>query len=180
MIKKLRKISTAEKYSNPWWKYNIDRYEMPDGHEGDYHYVHSSGSTFIIPITDEGNFFLVKQFRYLNQKESLEFPGGGIKRGLTPAENAVEELREEAGLLSEKIIYLGSFNPFNGVTDEICNVYLAESVKSVGNSPEPSEEFDIVELTFSELINKIAKGEIWDGMTLTAWSLYIYSEHLQK
>jgi len=64
-----------------------DTYVLPDElHKGDYYYVHSNGSTIVIPCLDEDHFVLVKQFRYLNQKESLEFPGGGLQNDVGSVE----------------------------------------------------------------------------------------------
>jgi len=115
---------------------------------------------------------MTKQYRYLNQKPSIEFPGGGIKKGLEPLQNAMEELEEESGYCTNNIIELGSFNPFNGVTDEICHVFLARDLVKCKAKPEPSEEFEIFEINHEKIINFIKRGEIWDGMTLAAWSVY--------
>jgi ADP-ribose pyrophosphatase len=172
MLQKLKNISTKEKFANKWWRYIVDEYTWPDGSIGEYHFVRTSGSTMIIPRLNETSFVMTRQYRYLNSKVSLEFPGGGIKQGLTPEQNAIEELQEEAGYVSGKLEMIGFFNPFNGVTDEICTVFLADELESTHASPEASEEFEIVILTKKEIINKIKSGELWDGMSLAAWSIF--------
>jgi len=175
MLKRLNKISEKSIKKNNWWDYRVDSYLLPNGKEGEYHFVRTSGSTFVIPEKDENVFIMTKQFRYLNQRESIEFPGGGLKADLSPIENAKYELQEEAGY-SGVLKKVGEFNPFNGVTDEICHVFHAKDLKHVEATPEPSEEFEILELTINEINHKIQKGEIWDGMTLAAWSLYYFSK----
>ena len=172
MLQKLKKISTKELISNKWWRYIIDEYTWPDGSAGEYHFVRTTGSTMVIPKLNETSFVMTRQYRYLNGRISIEFPGGGIKPGLTPQQNAIEELREEAGYIPNKLTEIGSFNPFNGVTDEICNVFVAEELEFTQAAPEPSEEFEIINLTEKEIFNKINTGELWDGMTLAAWSIY--------
>jgi ADP-ribose pyrophosphatase len=171
MLKKLSQISSELKSTNPWWDYRVDEYTRPDGNSGEYHYVDSRGSSMVIPFREDGKIILIRQYRYLNSRESIEFPGGGIKRGLTPLENAKEELKEETGYRSRELTYLGCFNPFNGVTNEICSVYLAADLVSGEAMPEHSEEFEIIELTKEQIDNKINNGEIWDGMTIAAWAL---------
>lgn len=160
--------------SNPWWDYNLDNYILPNGNVGEYHYVNSRGATIIIPLHDNNTFSMVRQYRYLNKRHSLEFPGGGIKKGLLPMENALEELKEETGIIPKKLRLIGEYNPYNGVTNEICYTYIATGLMVSESEPEPSEELEIVRLDFSQIVEFIKQGEIWDGMTLAAWTLYIY------
>lgn len=175
MLKELSTVKSELKFYNQYWEYWLDQYVMPSGDIGDYHYVSSRGSTMIIPQKDNGNFIMIKQFRYLNKKLSLEFPGGGIKPNLKPVENAIEELKEEVGLFANNTKYLGQYNPFNGVTNEISHIFYMSDLRACGSNPEPSEEFEILEISKSEIIQKISKGEIWDGMTLAAWAMYYFS-----
>jgi ADP-ribose pyrophosphatase len=171
MLRKLRKISSVLKFSNPWWDYRVDEYIRPDGKSGVYNYVDSRGSTMVIPVNEDGKIILIRQYRYLNSRESIEFPGGGIKKKLSPLENAIEELKEETGYGSRELTYLGCFNPFNGVTNEMCSVYLAKDLVAGDAKPEHSEEFEIIELNKEQIDDKINNGEIWDGMTIAAWAL---------
>ena len=172
MLKVLRQIGTELLAKNPWWEYRKDLYEHPDGSEGDYYFVHTPGSVMIVPITDEGKIMLVRQYRYLNRREGLEFIGGGIKPGKSVEESAHEELLEEAGIIAGKLIHIGEFNPMNGVTDEICNIFVARSLKKDAAKPEATEEFEIEELDYSTICEMISVGTIWDGMTLAAFAIF--------
>ncbi|MBM2813519.1 MAG: nudF [Ignavibacteria bacterium] len=172
MLKKLNTLSSELKFTNPYWEYKFDKYELPNGEIGNYHYINSRGATLVIPVCDDGSIVMLRQFRYLNQMASIEFPGGGIKEGNTPEKNAYEELKEETGFIAGKLKSIGFFNPYNGVTNEICNVYLAEKLTESEAKPEDTEEFEILFLNKQQMIELIKKGEIWDGMTLAAWSLY--------
>ena len=175
MQKKFDKISSETIETNPYWVYKHDKYIMPNDAIGDYYYVETPGSIMVIPKLNDGRFVLVRQYRYLNQLFSLEFPGGGMKSGISPELNAREELSQEAGLITGNISKIGEFNPFNGVTNEICNVFIAEDLSEVKSSPDESEEFDVIRLSFDEINELIRSNEIWDGMTLSAWSLYVFS-----
>lgn len=172
MLKRLARLASETLHENPWWQYRRDRYTHPDGSEGEFFYAHTPGAVFVIPEFDDGRVLMLRQFRYLNQRESLEFVGGGMKKGLKPEAAAREELLEEAGLVAGELFPLGWFNPMNGLSDEECYVFLATGLYFNGARPEVSEEFEPVSLTLSELDQLIAAGEIWDGMTLAAYSLY--------
>lgn len=170
-LKPWKKIDSKILYKNNWWTYIIDKYLLPNGKKGEYHYVYTAGSSFIIPVRNDLKILMVKQYRYLNERESLEFPGGGIKYGEQPDYIAHKELIEETGFDAD-IENVGIFNPYNGVTNEICHVYLGKNLKSSNqHKKDESEEFEIYYLTSDEIEEKIKTNEIYDGMTLAAWSL---------
>jgi 8-oxo-dGTP pyrophosphatase MutT (NUDIX family) len=178
MLKKLTKISGETIHDNSYWKYKKDKYEMPSGNHADYYYVDSRGASFVIPYY-KNKFVFVNQYRYLNGKESLEFPGGGIKNEISASETALNELREEAGLLAKELHLIGDHNPYNGVTNEICSVYYCDDMLESKQDTDESEEIEIVMLTLDEIRNHIQKNIIWDGMTLAAWSLFINSKYFR-
>ncbi len=172
MLKRLLRRSTEILHKNLWWEYRRDEYLHPDGSPGEFFYAHTLGAVFVIPERADGRLLMLRQFRYLNQRESLEFVGGGRKDGLTHEESAREELLEEAGFLASELIPIGWFNPMNGASDEECYVFIARGLTQAEAHPEVSEEFEEVSLTIGEIERLIANGEIWDGMTLAAYALY--------
>lgn len=169
-LRKLKTLSTKSLHKNPYWEYKLDSYTLPDGEAGEYSYVHSHGSVMVVPVDKDGRVVLVKQFRYLWQRESIEFPGGGVKAGGF-AQTANDELAEEAGVAASNLELVGEYDPYNGVTDEISKVYFATGLREVEKEKDPSEEFEVIKLTVQEFQDIVDKGEIWDGMTLAAWSL---------
>ncbi len=167
-----QKISEKKLFGNNYWDYKLDIFKIGYKTEKEYHYVHTPGSTMVVPKLSNGNFLLVKQYRYLNRKLSIEFPSGGIIKGLSPKENALKELREETGFAAKRLVGIGYFNPFNGVTDEICNLFFAEELFASPLQADETEEFETLELTHQEIEAMIEQNEIWDGMTLAAWALF--------
>jgi ADP-ribose pyrophosphatase len=170
--KPFSQISSKELHTNPYWDLFFDEYRLSDNSIGNYYYVNSRGSTMVIPVFDSSTFLLVNQFRYLNQLDSIEFPGGGIEVGLTPEENAIKELEEETGYTSSSLKYIGKFNPYKGVTNEICYVFLASNLSKVSAKPEKTEQISLLSLNEVEIINLIKSNKIWDGMSITSWHLY--------
>jgi ADP-ribose pyrophosphatase len=166
-----KKLTHSVVSRNGYWTYCKDEYELPSGRRGEYFYVHTNGASLIIPVTQDGRILLVRQYRYLCSRESIEFPCGGVKDGTSHNETAWHELREETGYTSDRVLLAGSFNPYNGVTDEICNVYIARDLKYVGVEPDETEEFEQLSLAPEEIDAKIADGTIWDGMTIAAWGI---------
>ena len=166
--KKLRQVLDL---NNPWWTYRKDDLLLPGGKQGEYHFVHTNGSSMVVPVLDDGRLVLVNQYRYLANKESLEFPCGSVKEHSTYDETASHELAEETGFQGRELKCVAEFNPYNGVTDEMCRVYIARHLFPVDVKPDDTEEFERVQLSVEELDAKVKSGEIWDGMTLAAWVL---------
>ncbi|MFC1651567.1 NUDIX hydrolase [Patescibacteria group bacterium] len=170
-LKPWKQITTQDKFKNPWWTYRFDKVIMPNGKEGEYNYVHTGGSVMIIPILDNGKIFMINQYRYLNRRESIELPAGGIKEGEKPIDIAHKELIEETNFDGD-LKKVGFFNPFNGVTDEICHVFVARNLKSSSKeTKDDCEEFEFLELTPEEIDQKIKSNEIYDGLTMAAWMI---------
>ena len=164
-------LTRNELFKNPWWSYRLNTFRMPDGNNGEYHFVHTNGSSLIVPVLPNGRILLVNQYRYLAERESMEFPCGSVKDGSTYDETAGHELHEETGYVAESLMPVGTFNPYNGVTDEFCQVYYAKGLRYVGAIPDATEEFEIQEWSSNEIDRHIAAGSIWDGMTIAAWCL---------
>ncbi len=171
MLKKWKKIQKLKEINNNWWTYIIDLVELPNQKLGEYHYVHTNGSSMVIPVSDDAKVLMVNQYRYLTEKESLEFPCGSVKSDSTYEETAIHELAEEAGVEAEILEYIGTFNPYNGVTDEMCRVYIARKLKENIKPPDETEEFEVLYLNKTEIDSKIKSGEIWDGMSIAAWMI---------
>jgi len=174
MLKKWQQLTTKVLFKNPWWTYKLDTFQIPEGVSGEYHYVYTRGSSMVVPLTANGHVVLVNQYRYLCDRESLEFPCGSINEGHTYEQTALLELQEETGYQAGAPLQeLGRFNPYNGVTSEICTVYMARDIVPHNGlvKKDETEEFEVMVLSPNEVDKKIKSGEIWDGMTLAAWML---------
>jgi ADP-ribose pyrophosphatase len=169
-LKKWKKLRSEIKVSHKYWEYHLDKFEIEGGKKGEDHLVHTLGSTMVVPFTSDNKLLLVNQFRYLNQKECLEFPCGSVEAGLSLEENAIKELREEIGK-SGNLEYVGEFSPYNGVADEMCSVYIARNLIQSPLPHDETEEIEIRELSIEHFENLIKNNTIWDGMTLAAWVL---------
>ena len=91
-------------------------------------------------------------------------------------EEPIEGWRETAlkyvdGFAADELFLAGEFNPYNGVTDEMCKVYLARHLNPASIERDETEEFEYAYLLPEEFDTHVQSGRIWDGMTLAAWAL---------
>jgi len=169
---KWSRLSKETLFESPYYRFSHDRYVLPDGGEGHYHYVDIAGSAMVVPQIPNGALVLVRQYRYLMQRASLEFPAGGVKGGSDFALTAAEELREEAGYRAAHLEPIGEFSPYNGASNEMCRVYLATGLASAPREPENTEEIQVLTLPVQQVQAKIRDGTIWDGMTIASFHLF--------
>jgi len=171
-MKKLPQLSTELVERNVRWEYRHDRYQLPDGTEESYFYIRTLGSALVVPQRADGRVVMVRQFRYLAQRLSLEFPGGGVRAGQSSEDAARAELAEEVSLSAGVLTELGRFSPCKGLVDEECVVYLATQLGQATAQADASEELEVVDLSEAQVDAAIRDGRLRDGMSLAAWSLF--------
>src|SRR4028118_541533 len=102
--------NTEKKYADEFLELNVDEVIKPDGNPGSYATVQIKSGVAILPIDEDGNVYLTKQFRYAIGKESIEVISGGIEEEGNPMEAAKREAEEEIGIAADEWIELGVFH----------------------------------------------------------------------
>lgn len=172
MLRKEWKTVTSNVISkNKFWEYHCNTFTIDDSYVGEYHFVHTKGSSLVIPVMEDGRVLLLRQYRYLAKREGLEFPCGLIEKGISPEQNAMKELREESGFTAEKLEYAGAFAPSIGVCDEVCHIFIANKLSKKPLQPDETEEFLIEYYHPYEVDSLIRSLTIWDGLTISAWAI---------
>ncbi|WP_425448689.1 NUDIX hydrolase [Dethiothermospora halolimnae] len=144
----------------------LDTVELPDKKYTKREIVEHPGAVAIIPITEEGEIILVKQFRKAIEDESLEIPAGSLEKGEDPTRCAIRELKEETGVTASEVKFLLEFYTSPGYSNEKMHLFLARKLKKGVAEPENDEYIDIVKMKLEDLMEKINNGEIADSKTI--------------
>ena len=162
-------------HENRWYRYVHDQGEMDNGKSYDYFFISKNFSVGIIALTEKQQIILVRQYRYLTLRDSLEVPGGGSDKDKeeTPQELAESELLEETGYKAAHLRAIGEFDVANGHSSDISRVFLAAGCKKVSEQKlDDSEVGMVVELHPVEKVYEMVQdGKITDGFTLAALML---------
>ncbi|MGI4867372.1 MAG: NUDIX domain-containing protein [Janthinobacterium lividum] len=158
---------TAVIYENPWIRVRQDQITNPKGGTGIYGVVSMRNKAIgIVPLDDEGNTWLVGQYRYTLNEYTWEIPMGGGPIELDVLESAQRELREETGLLAERWTRIARLHTSNSVTDEEGFVYLAENLTQGEWEPEESEDLRVWKLPLTQAVAMVMSDEITDAISV--------------
>ena len=151
-----------------------DSYQLPRNHrEAPFYILESNDWVNVIPLTEEGEVILIRQFRFGIEKVTLEIPGGIVEPGYTPLAAGQKELLEETGCKSDQWEYLGFVHPNPAFLTNRCHSFLARGVKKIADiTPEESEEIEVLQCPFPEIKDLIAKGSITHSLVICAFHLY--------
>lgn len=148
---------------------------LPSGQEISYlRYKPHRDYPTIIPCDKKNRFLMLHEYAYPINQVLLQFPEGDSHEGEAVEVAAARELQEEAGLKAAKLTAIGySLREHRRSTTKNFIVLaegLSETVPDGGDEEEAGTT--AVWLTEAEVWSKIAKGEVIQKNTLTAWAIY--------
>ena len=153
-------------------KFEINQIKMPNGMEGEFGIIKHPGAALAVPITNEGEIIILRQYRFAVSGRILEFPAGTLEEGEDPLTSIQRELQEESGYKASRWDSLGVMVPCPGYSDEIIHLFLARDLEKLAIKPKGDDDEDIEVLKINK--NKLSKfisdeEEFLDGKSITAW-----------
>ena len=161
--------SICQVYDNPWIAVTHREVVNPAGGAGIYGVVHFKNMAIgIVPLDEEGNTWLVGQYRYTLERYSWEIPEGGGPLGVSPLESAKRELLEETGIEARVWTELLEIHLSNSVTNELGKAFVAQGLMFGAAHPEETEQLQVRRLPFQQAVEMVLKGEITDALSMAA------------
>ena len=133
----------------------------------------------VVPVTEQGEIVLVRQYRHGIDAATLEVPGGMIDPGEEPAVAALRELREETGYGGGELVALGVSHPNPVLQNNRHYMFMVKGARPVGDQELDVGEFcDVVSLPAYEVRAQVRDGRI--SHALVALSLMRAFEELER
>ena len=145
---------------------------LENGKTAEREVVHHHGGACILPVDDEGNVYMVRQFRYAMGEEIWELPAGKLEKDEDPFEAAKRELAEECGVTAGNYVDLGVLYPTVGYDSEKIYIWAARDLQTTGQHLDPDEFLDVVKMPFAQALEMVMSGEIKDSKTIAGLLKY--------
>lgn len=171
---KITRINRELRYQGAIVDFYTDTMKLPDGSTAEWDYIaHRKGAAAVVPVLDNGNILMVKQYRNALERETLEIPAGSRDSTEEPTIIcAARELEEETGYKSENLQLLISVATTVAFCNEKIDIYVARNLSKTAQHLDEGEYVDVCECTIDELMNKIYNFEIQDAKTMAALLAY--------
>lgn len=142
-----------------------DTAELENGTSAQRDVLHHHGGVCVIPIDDDNEVYLVRQFRYPFGEVTLEVPAGKLEKGEDHAECGRRELLEETGLTCREYTYLGEIYPLPAYSTERIHTYLARGLEFSEQDLDDDEFLDVVKIPLDDAVEMVMDGRIKDSKT---------------
>ena len=154
-------LSSSIALDEKWFSVRKDVVRLPSGKVVDDYFVWESPHIVqTIPVTSEGAFVLVRQYRHAIAKIAYQFPAGAVDPGETPEAAASRELEEETGYRTNRLIRLGSGAPYSTKLTGYEDFYLARDAAPTGQQHyDEQEETNVVLMSQNELLALLDSGK---------------------
>jgi len=163
-----RTLESTPVYQGRILDVELDRVRLPNGNEAELEVIRHPGAAAMVPLTDDGQVLLVRQYRYASGGFLLEVPAGKLDPGESPESCAAREIEEEVGQRAGRLVPMGWIFTTPGFTDERIWLYLARDLTPTAMNLQHDEVLTVEKLPLERAVEMAATGEIRDAKSVCA------------
>jgi ADP-ribose pyrophosphatase len=146
-----------------------DTVTLPNSGTATREVIRHVGAVAIVPLTENNEVIIERQFRYPINEVITEIPAGKLDSKEEDRLHAAKrELKEETGITADEWMELGDYLPACAYTDERITLYIARGLHFGDQKLDEDEFLNIKKVPLETLIQEIMDGKICDGKTQAA------------
>lgn len=156
-------------YTSEWVALALTDVEIPGGARFAHHVVRVPYAACGVVVHDDARgVLLLWRHRFITDTWGWEIPAGRVEPGETLEVAASREVLEETGWRPGPLRPLISYQPTNGLSDQVFHLFLATGAEYVGEPSDPGEAERVEWVPLDDLRGLVRDGAIVDGLSLTA------------
>ena len=161
-------IESKDIYQGRIIKLRVDTVQLPSGRTTTREIVEHEDAVCVVPIDENNNVLMVRQYRKAAQLNLLEVPAGGVEAGEIPDETVLRELQEEVSVTSGSLRRLSGFWVSPGWATEFMHAYLATDLTPASLPADDDEYISVERVPLDSIPGLIESGEIQDSKSIAS------------
>jgi len=142
-----------------------DRVKDPRGEEATFGVITMKPGVTVLPMEDNHDVYLVREFKYGIGEQTLEAVSGAIESGETPEQAGLREIGEDACLIAAEWVDMGLVNPFTTIVSSPNHMFLARKLSEIRRRPDAAERLEMVKMPFADALQAVLDGTITHAAT---------------
>ena len=143
-----------------------DMVTLSNGSETVREVIRHIGAVCVIPVTENNEVIMERQYRYPLDAVIWEIPAGKLDAPDEDRLSAIRrELQEETGYTADEWTEIGDFHPAPAYSDEYITMYMARGLHKGEQHLDADEFLDVCSIPLSDLVEEVMAGRISDAKT---------------
>ena len=151
---------------------------LGNGVTTDLDVIHHPGAAAMVPVTDDRQVVMLRQYRHAVRRTLWEIPAGTLEPGEDPETCARREIEEETGYRADRLVRLGQIVPVPGYSDEAITLFLCTGLTPKAQSLDADEQITVQMIAFEKAFEMVTSGQIQDAKTITG--LFMTREYMKN
>lgn len=144
-----------------------DTVRLPNGRKATREYVVHPGAVVLIPLLDNGDVVLERQFRYPIGQVMIEFPAGKLDPDEDTLLCGLRELYEETGYRAAEWAYAGPIHLAIAYSTEILHAYFLRGLTEGERALDEDEFLEVFTAPVPQFLQWCSDGTVTDAKTLS-------------
>jgi ADP-ribose pyrophosphatase len=145
---------------------------LPNGRNTTFSIVEHPGAVAIVPVFDNGDVVLLRQFRPTIGAELYEIPAGTLEPGESPLATAKREIVEETGFKARKWQKIAEFYTAPGFCTEYMHVYVAQGLSPASAEGDADEIIRPIRMSLKKALQLVQQKKVRDAKSIAGLLIY--------